>query len=184
MKRGKKSRKISILLLLCMILSLAACGGNISSSSLSNSSAPEASSSSASSAEPVSTEPKILYLPSASRATSANPYIGSQDADTEIINLITARLYGNIPREDRTGSMLVPMLAAGEPEDISGDGTVWKIEISKDAKWENGEPINADTFIYSEPKIFRQVSFLPSNRGAGLPAQQSSASNLSKNKGR
>ena len=32
---------------------------------------------------------------------------------------------------------------------MSRDGTVWRISIREDAKWENGEPINADSFIYS-----------------------------------
>lgn len=112
-----------------------------------------------------SPEGKILYLPSNARATSANPYIGSMDADVEIISLITARPYGNIPREDKAGSMLVPMLAAGEPVDSAGDGTVWRFSIREDAMWENGEPINADTFMYSY-KMLLDPALLMNHAGA------------------
>jgi oligopeptide transport system substrate-binding protein len=94
-------------------------------------------------------EPKVLYLPSVRPAATANIHVASLDADSEITSLITGNLYCWLPRPDRLGAELAPELAAGKPEDVNGDGTVWRISIREDAKWENGEPITADSFIYS-----------------------------------
>ena len=51
-----------------------------------------------------------------------------------------------------------PDLAASEPVDVNGDGKTWNISINPNAKWDNGDPINADTFIYTfkmalDPKL-------------------------------
>jgi len=79
----------------------------------------------------------------------ANPLLATIEADTDLAGYITSGLYGYIPKDDGSGSVLVPMFAASEPTDVKGDGTVWQIAIKKDAKWANGDPINADTFMYS-----------------------------------
>lgn len=108
--------------------------------------------------EPEVQLPKALYLPSLRAAATANIHLGGLDADGEITNLITGTLYTWMPLPDRSGTALVPELAGGEPIDVSGDGTVWHVKIREDAKWENGEPITADSFIYSwkmmlDPKL-------------------------------
>ena len=51
-----------------------------------------------------------------------------------------------------------PAMAAGEPEDINGDGTVWQIELRQDLAFEDGTEIDAYTFEYSwqmllDPKL-------------------------------
>jgi ABC-type oligopeptide transport system substrate-binding subunit len=56
-------------------------------------------------------------------------------------------LYGWRPSESRDGAELVPRMALGEPE--TDDGYVWLIRVNPGAKWSNGEPITAHTFIYS-----------------------------------
>ncbi len=94
-------------------------------------------------------EPKVLYLPSVRAAATANIHVASLDADSEITSLITGNLYCWLPRADRLGAELAPELADGPPVDVNGDGTVWQISIREDAKWENDEPITADSFIYS-----------------------------------
>ncbi len=93
--------------------------------------------------------PKILNLPSVRPAATANIHLASLDADGEITSLITGTLYTWLPTADRSGAELVPELADGKPVDVNGDGKVWHIKVRQDAKWENGEPINADSFIYS-----------------------------------
>ena len=131
MKRG-----ISVLLTLCVLLgSLTAC-----------SSTPGTGQSGSSSE---SQEPKILHAVANAGATIANPLLATVESDTDLAGYITSGLYGYIPNEDGKGSILVPMLAESEPVDVNGDGTVWQIAIRKDAQWSNGDPINADTFIYS-----------------------------------
>lgn len=66
--------------------------------------------------------------------------------------------------ETADGYEWIPELAVGEPEDITAqyagdeewgvpadatEGYAWKITLNPEAKWENGEPINADSYIYS-----------------------------------
>ena len=97
----------------------------------------------------VPAEPKVLYLPSVRAAATANIHVASLDADSEITSLITGNLYCWLPRPDRMGAELVPELADGKPIDVNNDGTVWQIKIKDNAVWENEEPINADSFIYS-----------------------------------
>lgn len=94
-------------------------------------------------------EPKILNLPSMRAAATANIHLASLDADGEITDLITGTLYTWMPLADRSGAAVVPELAASDPVNTSGDGKVWKIALKKGAKWENGDPINADSFMYS-----------------------------------
>ncbi|MBE6962722.1 MAG: hypothetical protein E7445_09770 [Ruminococcaceae bacterium] len=96
-------------------------------------------------------EPKILKLAVDDSASNAHPIISSTGSDGGIQGKICEQLYGTIPVNGK-GS-LVPVLAAGDPVDVNGDGTVWNIAISPDAKWENGESMNADTFIYSFQKF-------------------------------
>ncbi|CCV66418.1 oligopeptide ABC transporter, periplasmatic component [Paracholeplasma brassicae] len=43
----------------------------------------------------------------------------------------------------------VPRMAAGEPVDVSGDGTKWQITLKEGLKFEDGTAITAETFNYS-----------------------------------
>ena len=66
----------------------------------------------------------------------------------DIYQLASAGLYIGVPTSD--GKLAtIPNLADGEPQKMDADGYVWRINIRKEAKWNNGDPINADTFIYS-----------------------------------
>ena len=56
-------------------------------------------------------------------------------------------LYRVYPNEDGKGYHYIGDLAEGMPIQI--DEYNWQIKIRKEAKWHNGEPINADTIIYS-----------------------------------
>lgn len=56
-------------------------------------------------------------------------------------------LYRVFPDEDGMGFHYIGDLAEGMPVQI--DEFNWQIKIRKEAKWHNGEPINADTIIYS-----------------------------------
>jgi oligopeptide transport system substrate-binding protein len=42
-----------------------------------------------------------------------------------------------------------PAMAAGEPVDVNGDGTVWEITLRDDLAFEDGTAIDANTFEYS-----------------------------------
>jgi oligopeptide transport system substrate-binding protein len=56
-------------------------------------------------------------------------------------------LYRVYPDEDGQGYHYIADLADGMP--VKVDDLNWQIKIRKEAKWQNGEPINADTIVYS-----------------------------------
>lgn len=95
---------------------------------------------------------KIFYWSSTAAASNISPFEGN----TEIVDYIHSNLYRYVPNETKDAAVMVPDLAAKEP--YSEDGLTWYIEIDKNAKWANGNPINADTFLYSwqqalDPKL-------------------------------
>ena len=58
------------------------------------------------------------------------------------------RLYKYMPKDGKAS--LEGELAASDPVCTNGDeGTVWKIELRQNAKWQNGDQITADDFIFS-----------------------------------
>ena len=97
-------------------------------------------------------EKKIFNWSSTNSASNISPFEGN----TEIIDYIHANLYRYVANEARDAAVLAPDLAAKEP--YTEDGYTWIIELNPEAKWANGDPINADTFMYSwkmalDPKI-------------------------------
>lgn len=63
--------------------------------------------------------------------------------------------YRAVPDEDGLGYSYVGDLAAELP--IQVDETTWQIKLRPEAKWQNGDPINADTFIYSYKMLLDPV---------------------------
>ena len=125
--KGKMTRRVSLLLALCMLVGLmTSCGS-----------------------EPtVEAAPKYLKTVATSAASNINPLQANVNADLTVATYTASSLYGYVLSEAGKGE-LVPIYADGEPIDVKGDGTVWQIKISKDAKWASGESMNADTFLYS-----------------------------------
>jgi oligopeptide transport system substrate-binding protein len=89
---------------------------------------------------------KIFRWSSMSAVTNISPFEGN----TEVVDYIQGTLYRYVPNSTRKGIDLVPDLAEAPP--TTQDGYTWNIKIDKNAKWANGEAINADTFIYSWQK--------------------------------
>ena len=128
MKGITMKRRISLLLVLCMLFGLmTACGGG---------------------EEQREAAPKYLRTVGTAAASNINPLQANVNADLTVATYTASALYGYILSDEGKGE-LMPIYADGAPVDVSGDGTVWQIKISKDAKWANGEPMNADTFLYS-----------------------------------
>ena len=67
----------------------------------------------------------------------------------DIYDLSGSGLYKAVYTPDGKALKVIPNIASGEPRMMDKDGYVWQIDIRKEAKWHNGTPINADTFIYS-----------------------------------
>lgn len=82
-------------------------------------------------------------------ASTLNPHTASLNYDGIVSDYCTGNLYREMPAKDRKSIELVPELAESEPEMQDEEGTVWNIKVRENVKWSNGDPINADTFIYS-----------------------------------
>lgn len=92
--------------------------------------------------------------------------------DAEVVEFITdyteLRMWSLILNETADGYEWMPEMASGEPEDITAqyagdekwgipadatEGYAWRVALNPDAKWEDGTPINADSYIYSMQQI-------------------------------
>jgi oligopeptide transport system substrate-binding protein len=63
---------------------------------------------------------------------------------SEILNQVTSGLY----RLDQTGTKVLPDDAVGEPK-YNSDKTVLTINLKKNVKWSNGDPVTAKDYVYS-----------------------------------
>ncbi len=74
------------------------------------------------------------------------------DADgtsTELYSRSGLRLYNYVP-DGNGGASLEGELAVSDPVCLDGDaGTTWEITLRENAKWQNGDAITADDFIFS-----------------------------------
>lgn len=101
-------------------------------------------------------EPKILKLSLSGVPANMWCTIDNNGTSMELQRYINGLLYAQMPVDGKP--ILMAQLAAGEPIDVNGDGKTWNIAISPNAKWENGEAITADTFVYTfkmalDPKL-------------------------------
>ncbi len=103
-----------------------------------------------------------------------NPHTYQTQDERYPIDYITTGLYGFIfndeiheveGKDPYKGYVIIPEMAADMPVDVTEEikkdhpefnipasattGYAYKIKLNKDAKWENGEKINADTYVYS-----------------------------------
>ena len=91
--------------------------------------------------------PKIFKWISSGEDNSINPHDCNAAPNYEIVDFIQVALYQIVPAESRDKSYYVPALAEDYP--VAEDDYVWTIKVNPEAKWANGEPIDANTFIYS-----------------------------------
>lgn len=137
----KKRRIIIMCLILVMVITIfTACGGGEKKTETTQTVSNE---------EAAPEGEKIYRLLSVMAASTANPHVASSSFDDEISALINGNLYITAPNDTRDGIEYIPNLAASEPEMVDEEGKVWHIKVDENAKWSNGDPINADTFIYS-----------------------------------
>lgn len=92
--------------------------------------------------------------------------------EAQVVEYITSytetTLWSIVINETADGYEWACELAADDPEDITKDyagdekwgvpadateGYVWRVTLNPDAKWEDGDPINADSYIYSAQQL-------------------------------
>ena len=111
-------------------------------------------------ATPVETAKKVYYT----YLTSDHANLNFQDnvdspSETPAIYCMCF-LYRSYPDESGTNFHYIPDAAADLP--IQVDEHTWNIPLRKEAQWNNGDPINADTWIYSfktalDPKLANRM---------------------------
>ena len=161
-------RALALILAMVMTMALVACGGDKSTSSTSTT--PDKSTTTPSTSEKPSdpqptepekpAEPKILQMRLSTAPANAWLPASNTAASISIQGKIAGKLYMTLPVAGK--AVLSPVLADGMPVDVNGDGLTWNIKISPNAKWENGETMNADTFIYSYKMTLDPKLVLPS----------------------
>ena len=99
-----------------------------------------------------------------------NPHEWETSDDSIILSFTSAGLYEFVFNEARNGYEIVPEMADGEPVDVTStltnddklrygldvtatEGLAWAVNLREDAVWEDGTPINADTYLYSMKAI-------------------------------
>lgn len=114
---------------------------------------------------PAVEEPKTIYLASDGNIPTSNIHTSKQASETQITNYIVSKLYQLVPDEDGINAYRAPELAADYPQNPSGDQKTWEIPLNPDAKWENGDSINADDYMYSWKMLLDPVLLYPNGSG-------------------
>lgn len=114
-----------------------------------------------------STDGKAVYTYTDAFITSPdtwNPHIYRTLDDGYPLDFTSNGLYEFFFNEDKTGYEIEPVMAAAEPEDVTtalkseskwgipesaAKGYAYKIKLNPNAKWDDGTPINADTYVES-----------------------------------
>ncbi len=94
--------------------------------------------------------------------TNWNPHTYKTSTDGDAFSYISNSLYEYAYNEAGDGFELVPVMAAADPVDVTSEyvgekwgitaedsNRVFRIALNPDACWQDGTPINADTYIYS-----------------------------------
>ena len=117
--------------------------------------------------------------------TCWNPQQWQTEADAYVMNLTGSGLYSIALREDGTGYAFQPEMAVGEPVDVTAayvgsqvygvpadaaEGYAYRIDLNPDACWEDGTPIDADTYLDSMEKMLSSEAKNP--RAAGYYSGQ------------
>lgn len=110
------------------------------------------------------TDPEHYTMRDSATATANlvwGPLTWETNEDSYLLDRTTTGFYAFALNSDKTGFSVIPELAAEMPVDVTADyvgqygikegdtAKAWKIALNPDACWDNGEKINADTYMYS-----------------------------------
>ena len=109
------------------------------------------------------TDEKVYRFTDNNDVTSLNPHNQAAYLVGDIHEYTGSRLYRKVPGDDGKSYKIIGDIAEGEPYLADEDGYVWHVKLRQDATWQNGEAINADTFIYSfkmllDPKLVNPIA--------------------------
>ena len=94
-----------------------------------------------------------------------SPLTWQTAADGHILSYTSMGLYSLVPNQDLTGWSIACEMATAAPEDVTtsyvgqfgitaGDSArAFRIQLNPNAYWSNGQPINADTYLYSYQQL-------------------------------
>ena len=99
--------------------------------------------------EPVIEAHGVYHKYLSQSATTLNTMVDTSNPTSEIGGWTRCNFYSQRPTEDGAGWEWWCNLAADFPQKTDEEGKVWRITMNPDFKWENGEPINIDDYIYS-----------------------------------
>ena len=157
---------LAVLLALTMVLSMAACGSNNAETTPPATEAPVAE---------APTGPVYNYTyrtSSTALGNNWNPHAWEVNIEQTMMNYILAPLVYSSVEDSLNGVYQWTWIAADSVTDVTADhqddlvkydvtlpegqtvedtveGFVYEIKLNEDMKWENGDPINADDYIYS-----------------------------------
>ncbi len=105
--------------------------------------------------QPAETAKKIYYTYLSSEVDTMNGMGTVLEANSTPISWCNSTLWIAVPNDDGMGYHYVPDLAEDMPKQI--DELTWEFTIREEAKWQNGDPINADTYMYTFKTILDPV---------------------------
>jgi len=165
---------IAVLLVMTMMFSVVACGSDTSEttdnnaqSSTDDTTAQDNNSSETDDNTTSSNEEDALYTYhdyTAGSPKTWNAHEWETNDDSYIMNYTTMGFLGAQLNDTNDGYVFVPEMAAEMPVDVTADyagnetfsvpadvteGYAFKIALNPNATWEDGTPINADTYVYS-----------------------------------
>jgi oligopeptide transport system substrate-binding protein len=138
-----------------MVLSMAACDGNDSTTT------PETSSPATS--EPTGESGQTLNVMVEVEVASLDPQVATDGTSFEVI----ANYTDGLMQMDSTGKA-VPAIA--ESYKVSDDGLTYTFNLRDDAYWSNGDPVTADDFVFGwqravDPAVASEYSYMLSDIG-------------------
>lgn len=97
-----------------------------------------------------------------------NPHEWETNTDSYILTYTSMGLYDFVLNDEKNGYTIIPEMAADMPVDVTTEyagkepygvpadakeGYAFKIALNDKATWEDGTPINADTYLYSYKQL-------------------------------
>ncbi|MBQ4577893.1 MAG: hypothetical protein IJA84_02420, partial [Clostridia bacterium] len=97
--------------------------------------------------QPAETQKKIYYTYLSGEVDTMNGMGTVQEGNDVPLSWCNSTLWRAVPNDDGMGYHYIPDLAADMPKQI--DDLTWEFSIREEAKWSNGDPIDANTYMYT-----------------------------------